>query len=247
VCIANYYLNSDVTNSPFCDRCYIGCVTCSGPLATNCLSCATAFKFDANTSSCIAPNTVNDTTVAQIYNFNGFSVLSNWGYNYNSNGGIYQCGSITMLGYLQSGNYIIGSYSQLSTHYQLRVMFAYYFLFTTSVSSQLQVYVDGNNNQQYISRSSNNACGGNSFVVETIDSSYAHSSSSVTLYINNNNGYYFGIREFVLITKLCNTNCASCYGYTSSTCYTCTDPARTANFTNGLSNGTCRCTGSYYQ
>ena len=52
-----------------------------------------------------------------------------------------------------------------------------------------------------------------------------------------------------MITKLCNSTCSSCTGYTSNDCVTCTDSNRYANVTTSTNSylGQCKCIGNYYE
>lgn len=42
----------------YCDLCHTTCLTCNGPLLTNCLTCPSNFIFDSNTSTCALPNSL---------------------------------------------------------------------------------------------------------------------------------------------------------------------------------------------
>jgi len=131
-------------------------------------------------------------------------------------------------------------------------MFAHYFL-TNSATENIQIYRDGTTSNVPISTSltgSNNpsfSCGPGSNVIKTmIDQSYAHSASTLTLRISttdtSGNGYYWGIQEFILIIKLCNSACSSCNGYYADNCTACSDSSRIATYTGYT--GICKCYGS---
>jgi len=77
-CKAMYYLAQTTGGNPYCDRCFVGCKTCSGPESTSCLSCVSSFTHDSITSTCTAPSTSNDYTIQNVYNFLGFGILTNW-------------------------------------------------------------------------------------------------------------------------------------------------------------------------
>lgn len=146
-CNSGYYLNSAISGAPYCERCFIGCLTCSGPLASNCLTCSSAFTFDTNTSKCLPPSSSNDYTLQQAYYFLGFNLLGSWGWattaaaNLLSSSSVYTCGSTTLVG-LAKGQRVTASYSGLQTHFQVRVMFAHYTL-ASSTSQNVQIVLDG--------------------------------------------------------------------------------------------------------
>ena len=52
-----------------------------------------------------------------------------------------------------------------------------------------------------------------------------------------------------MIIKLCNSVCASCSGYTNTTCLTCTDIKRLANVITSTTNfaGQCKCVNNFYE
>jgi len=136
-CNPGYYLNSATTNTPYCDRCFVGCLTCTGPLATNCITCANAFTYDSNTSKCILPNSITDYTVQQAYYFYGFNLLGGWYWEstsvsfLQSGSTTYTTGSLTLVG-LGNGQFINTNYpSGLQTHFNVRIMFAHYMKYTT--------------------------------------------------------------------------------------------------------------------
>jgi hypothetical protein len=98
-----YYLAQTTAGNPYCDRCYVGCKTCAGPLSTNCLSCLSTFVYDSTSATCTAPSTSNDYTIQNVYNFLGFGLLTNWGWqttsgSYLYSGTTYSCSSETLVG-----------------------------------------------------------------------------------------------------------------------------------------------------
>jgi len=134
-----YYQGVTSLGNPYCDRCFVGCLTCSGPLATNCLTCVANFTFNSVNSTCSSPATSSDYSVQLAYYFYNFNLLSNWGwqtwdgnYLYYSNP-VFSCNSYTLAG-LGRWQYLVGSYSSLQAHFQVRVMFAHYYYATHSVT-----------------------------------------------------------------------------------------------------------------
>ena len=244
-------MNNDNSNAIYCDRCFIGCATCTGPLASQCLTCATNFALNSNTSTCSPPLTAADYTIQQAYYFLGFNAVSGW-----SPSGVTTCSSTTLLG-LTTGTYTV-TFSSLKSHFAVRVMFAHYLsMSSSSINTNIQIGYDGTVTNVPVNvniANSNNpslSCGGTAtnFVQTYVDSSAAHTSTAnVTLTITTN-GYSFGIREFYVILKLCDGVCTSCTGYTSATCTGCADTNRLANVTTSVNNftGVCTCVGSYYQ
>ena len=84
-----YYLAQTTAGNPYCDRCYVGCLTCAGPGATSCLTCVGNFTYDSATSSCTAPSTTSDYTIQNVYNFLGFGILTNWAWQTTSSTYLY--------------------------------------------------------------------------------------------------------------------------------------------------------------
>lgn len=138
VCNSMFYQAKTSAGYPYCDRCFVGCLTCSGPLATNCLSCVSNFTFNSNNSTCSPPATANDYSVQLAYYFLNFNLLTNWWWDTASttflyNGiNVYTCNSYTLVGLARAQN-INGYFSGLQNHFQVRVMFAHYY-FATSVN-----------------------------------------------------------------------------------------------------------------
>jgi len=201
-CNTGYYLNSATTNQPYCDQCFIGCLTCSGPLATQCLTCSDKFTYDQVNSQCIPPSMSTDYTVQQSYYFLGFNLLSSWWWDttsstyLSSSSPTYTCGSTTLVG-LGINQYINTAFTGLQTHYQVRVMFSHYVL-TSNINQNIQISIDGTIYTVPVNvnlASSNNpalSCG-STFIETYIDQSYSHSASSVTIRISTTGGYWFGI------------------------------------------------------
>ena len=133
-----YYLAQTTAGLPYCDRCHTGCLTCSGPEATSCISCSANFTLDSATSSCIPPNTANDVTLQNLYSFLGFNLQSNWAWQTTSSTFLYggastrTCAGETFAGFIRD-KYIQATFSSLQNHYSVRVMFAHYIL-TNSLS-----------------------------------------------------------------------------------------------------------------
>jgi hypothetical protein len=211
-------MNNADSNTLFCDRCYIGCLTCTGPLATSCLSCSDNFTFNSNTSACIPPSTSSDYTIQQVYYFMGFNAVSNW-----SPTGVITCYQTTLLG-LTSGTYTVG-FTSLPNHYAVRVMFAHYLSIglAGSVTTNIQIGYDGTYKNTPVSVSTANSNNPQlncvaplgywaSFVQTYVDSSASHTSSSINIGITTS-GSTFGLREVIIILKLCNGVCTACNGY----------------------------------
>lgn len=56
----------------------MSCLTCTGPLSTNCITCASNFTLDTSTYTCNHPYTISDRTIERSYYFLGFGLLSGW-------------------------------------------------------------------------------------------------------------------------------------------------------------------------
>lgn len=253
----NYQAKTTLGN-PYCDRCFVGCLTCSGPLATNCLTCVSNFTLNSNNSTCSPPSTANDYTVQVAYYYLNFNLLGNWwwqttngDYLYNWSP-IYTCNSYTLAG-LGRWQYLVSSYSSLQNHFEVRVMFAHYFYATTS--STERIYISVGTSDAYVPMSgswvgANNpsiSClGGWQVITTMVDQSLAHSGSSLTLNLHTTDssgyGFIWGFREVVIQLRLCNASCSTCNGYTSDNCTACSDTNRISTYTGYT--GTCMCYGA---
>ena len=189
-----FYQAKTTAGYPYCDRCFVGCLTCSGPLATNCLTCVSNFTFNSNNSTCNQPSTTSDYSVQFAYYFLNFNLLSNWGwdttsttYLYNGNR-VFTCNSYTLAG-LARAQYITGSFYSLQNHFQARVMFAHYY-FATSVNENIYISVGsaavnvplvGSFN---LANNPNISCISGAQVIQTmVDQSLTHTSSTLSLAI----------------------------------------------------------------
>jgi hypothetical protein len=252
-----YYMAQTAAGLPYCDRCHISCKTCAGSLASNCLTCNSNFTYTSASSTCTPPASVSDYTLQNVYNFLGFGLLSNWGWQFTSGSYLYgstptyTCSSETFVG-LGRRSYVQATFSSLQTHFQVRVMFVHYFL-ASNANENIQISLDGSTNNVPLvgdlSGSNNPAfsCGPNTNALKTmVDQSYPHSASSLTLRLlttdSSGNGFWWGVKEVVVAIRLCNSSCSSCNGYSSSNCLTCSDVNRIATYP-GYS-GTCKCYGA---
>lgn len=111
-CKTGYFLNNADSSKLYCDRCFIGCATCSGPLITNCLTCAANFTLDSSLGTCTAPMTTSDLTILRAYYFYGFNALGGW-----SPTTITNCGFTTLLGTTTSATPITFSTGTLKSHF----------------------------------------------------------------------------------------------------------------------------------
>jgi hypothetical protein len=189
-----FYQAKTAAGNPYCERCFVGCLTCSGPLATNCLTCVANFTFNSNNSTCNQPTTTSDYSVQFAYYFLKFNLLTNWGwgtastsYLYNGNS-IHTCNSYTLVG-LARAQYITGSFSSLQNHFQVRIMFAHYY-FATSVNENIYISVSSAAVNVPLSASFNQAnnpnisCISGAQAIQTmVDQSLTHTSSSLSLAI----------------------------------------------------------------
>jgi hypothetical protein len=253
-CNNGYYLNNANSNALYCGRCFIGCVTCTGPQATSCLTCSSNFTFNSNTSSCTPPSTASDYTLQQAYYFLGFNANSNW-----SPTAVITCSQTTLLG-TTSGTYTV-TFSGLKAHFAVRTMFAHYLLLSAggSISTNIGISYDAVVKNVAVSA---NLAGSNTptldctsslgyaatFVQTYVDSSASHTASSITIKITTSS-YTFALREAIFIVKLCNGVCTSCNGYYSNNCNACADSNRLSNVVTTTTDftGTCVCVGTYYQ
>jgi len=108
----------------------MSCLTCTGPLSTNCITCAANFTLDTSTYTCVHPYSASDRTMDRSYYFLGFGALSGWTL---SSGTITTetCSSITLLG-TRTGAAIRKSFSGFSAHFEARVIFAHYLVVTAN-------------------------------------------------------------------------------------------------------------------
>jgi hypothetical protein len=227
-------------------------LTCTGPQANSCLTCADSFTFDSNTSSCLPPSTASDFALQQAYYFLGFNANSNWWPQ-----GVTACTSTTILGYT-TGTYQI-KFTNLKPHFALRVMFAHFLPVAAggSVDSNIVIGYDGGNTKNVPIKTSlagSNTptynCGTASTFIETyVDYSFTHTATATTNITITTSGLNFGLREFILIVKLCNGACTSCNGYTTSNCTGCADTNRLFNVVTPTTNytGTCVCVNFFYE
>ena len=139
-CSPMFYQAMTSLGNPYCDRCFLGCLTCSGPLATNCLTCVSNFTFSSNNSTCSPPSTSNDYSVQLAYYFLNFNLLSNWYWQSTSStyllssSNTYTCNSYTLAGLSRRASNLISNYYSLQTHFEVRVMFSHYFFLSASTT-----------------------------------------------------------------------------------------------------------------
>lgn len=129
------------------------------------------------------------------------------------------------------------------------MLFAHYLL-ASSATENIRIDVDGTVNNVAVATSlsgSNNpgfSCAGQSNVIKTmVDKSYTHSISTLTLKLDlSSTTLLWGIKEFILLIKLCDPSCSACNGYYAQNCTTCTESTRIATYTGYT--GICKCYGS---
>lgn len=253
-CNPGYYINSGSSNGLYCDRCFIGCLTCTGPLSTNCITCSTDFIYNSNQSTCTAPQTTTDYMLQQSYYFLSFNPVTGWSSSAQT------CGMTTLLGTATTITFAQNNYFS-NPHFAVRVMFAHYLDATsmgTSISTTLVISYDGgttNFSPIAITASLANwnnptfACASTTkFVMTYVDVYYTHTSPNISLKLYTG-GNSFAIREFYMLSLLCNSVCLTCNGYYSSNCTSCADSTRSVNVTTATNNytGQCICSGNYYQ
>lgn len=129
----------DPTNV-YCDRCDTSCLTCFGPLSSNCLTCSSRFVYQQVGSSCVPPNNSSDQTIDAVYSYYGFSILPYWYRNQAGSISTTKCNGRTILG----GPYVLGgadtinrvySLTALPYHFALRVKLAFYIFNSAAITN----------------------------------------------------------------------------------------------------------------
>lgn len=81
-----------------------------------------------------------------------------------------------------------------------------------------------------------------------MDVSLPHSGSTAYIYFKvdaSGTQVNFAIRDVIIIAQKCHSDCATCDGYLSTQCITCTESTyRSATL---VTNGTCQCKDNYYE
>ncbi len=141
-----------------------------------------------------------------MYNFYGFGLLSNWAWQTTSVANLYQspattygCNFETFVG-LARYQYIEATYSNLKTHFAVRVLFVHYY-FAQSGSQNIGIYMDGTTNNVPFNvdlTGSNNpgySCGPATKAIRTmVDESYAHTAAGLTLRVSTSGSAWWGIK-----------------------------------------------------
>jgi len=132
----------------YCDLCHTTCLTCYGPLLTNCITCPSSFTLDSGNSTCLLPNSATEKAIIQAYYIEGFTALTGWVFSGFSTT-TYQCGLRTLLGGTVN-DFTIDSISiplsGLPNHFKLRVKCSYYFLNSNGVNKNATITIGANSN-----------------------------------------------------------------------------------------------------
>lgn len=170
-CKSGYYMRTDLSYL-YCDICHSSCDTCSGPLSTNCITCADDFELDG--SSCIEPNSDTNSTIVKAYSYEGFSRLSSWTMiSFSTN--TYQCGTKTLLGGTvsdYSSDKIRVYLTSLPAHYALRFKMNFYFLGGNTTTKNVNIQL-GSNSAVPVSGSDTSydheTCNSRNYVIRAVD------------------------------------------------------------------------------
>jgi hypothetical protein len=256
-CLDGYYFSSDTT----CSLCDMGCLTCSGPLSTNCLSCHEGYLLSG--TSC-----ANNQIVRKDYWYMQVSTVSSNGYVGTDYSNYQWCGSYyTLFGYRSgfstSNEFYYASPSIATPNYyaialKVRVLFidqwdssaGLYFRLGSTTAYPFFVY--NYNNYGAVGEMQ---CGTNAndylITINAKASVTPTGTQSWTIYANpimnpvqNASGfyYYWGLHDAVFTVLQCHSSCSTCTGPSSTECKACADSQKE------VVNGQCLCKSSsnYY-
>lgn len=218
-----------------CNFCHRTCMTCQGPLESDCVSC---FSNDnLIDGKCVHSEASSYTEIVQDLYDNSFSsqILSLNGWVSNLANFVYDCNEWHLAGRFASGDYFEGNLINLFPHYKARIKFRFFkiddwnlkngLLFLDNVQQSISVIQGLSSGQDPLYFG--NQCGGikpeDSIFVDFI---FAHSASSINIRFSSNldsdsSAHSWGIRDITFGIFKCDTSCLTCTGPNSNECTSC--------------------------